>query len=173
MAPNNEKSDECLADSLADCEKLVAELKLSQPSLKNLANFGTPNEKPNVLLESLGDPHVGSFDFMLDKGLEYAVQDLDEVEFLLPADCGGQKITLKLDKCEIKSPSVPSGVKAMDWRVFPTEARQRGMSYKGRCVIGGWSLYFGLTLEGLKIRGGADSTWIIIIKITKAGQLLF
>ena len=139
MAPNNETKDDCLADSLADCEKLVAKLKLSQPCLKNLSkeNFGTPSEKPNVLLESLGDPHVGSFDFMLDKGLEYAVQDLDEVEFTLPPECGGQKIILRVDKCEFKQPSIPSGVRAMDWRIFPTEARQRGMSYKGRCVLTG------------------------------------
>ena len=112
MAPNNEKEEPCLAESLADCEKLVSKLTLSQPSLKNLSkeNFGTPNEKPNVLLESLGDPHVGSFNYMLDKGLEYAVKDLDELEFKLPPDCGGHKIVLKVDNCRFKSASIPSGM---------------------------------------------------------------
>ena len=142
MAPNNEKKEDCLAESLADCEKLVSKLTLSQPSLKNLSkeNFGTPNEKPNVLLESLGDPHVGSFNYMLDKGLEYAVKDLDELEFKLPPDCGGHKIVLKVDNCRFKSASIPSGVRAADWRIFPSEARQRGMSYKGSCVVTG--MYF-------------------------------
>ena len=139
MAPNNDKSEESLADSLADCEKKVAKLKISQPSLKNLTkeNYGTPKEKANVLLESLGDPHVGSFNFMLDKGLNYAVEDLDEIEFLLPPECGGQKITLKVEDARLNSPHVPGGTKVYTKEVYPTEARQRGMSYKGCCVVKG------------------------------------
>ena len=74
---------------------------------------------------------------MLDKGLEYAVNDLDELEFQLPPDCGSHKIVLKVDKCRFTPASIPNGVKAADWRIYPSEARQRGMSYKGRCVVTG------------------------------------
>ncbi len=139
MGPNKDKeNNSCLSDSLANCEKLVSKLTLSQPSLKNLTkgNYGKPKETPNVLLESLGAPHVGSFDFMLDKGLTYAVEDLDVVEFLLPPDCGGQKVSLRMEDARLMAPAVPNGVtNVMDQRVFPSEARQRGTSYKGKCIV--------------------------------------
>ena len=138
MAPNNNDENKSLSDALAKCEKIAAVLQNSKPSLKHLTldNFGKPKEQPNILLESLGAPHVGSFDYMLEKGLNYAVADIDELEFLLPAECGGQKITLKVEEARLCPPSVPPGaVGVMDTRVFPSETRQRGISYKGRCVV--------------------------------------
>ena len=139
MAPNGKDSGEgSFTESLAECEQRIASLNLSQPTLKNLTsqNFGLPKSEPNVLLESLGAPHVGSFDFMLDKGLNYAVADIDNMEFKLPDECGGHKINLRIDDARLCAPAVPPGAMGvMDTRVFPTETRQRGMSYKGKCVV--------------------------------------
>ena len=141
MAPNGKNneggSSEIYTNSLANCEKLIADLHVSQPTLKNLTSgsFGEPKAKPNVLLESLGAPHVGSFDYLLDEGLEYAVNDIDPVEFSVPEEWGGQKIALKLDNARICPPSVTPGAKVLETRIFPSESRQRGMSYKGRCVV--------------------------------------
>lgn len=134
MAPNKDK---VLKNSLIECEKSIANLHLSQPSLKNLTkeNFGKPKAVANPLLESLGAPHVGSFDYMLEKGLNYAVADLDAQEFKLPDECGGSRITLKVEEARICPPQVPQGVSnVMDMRIFPTEARQRGTSYKGKMI---------------------------------------
>ena len=65
---------------------------------------------------------------MLEDGLNYAVSDIDPVEFKLPSDCGGQLITLKLEEARLMSPEVPPGTAGvLDTRVFPIESRQRGM----------------------------------------------
>ena len=120
MAPNGKNneggSSEIYTNSLANCEKLIADLHVSQPTLKNLTSgsFGEPKAKPNVLLESLGAPHVGSFDYLLDEGLEYAVNDIDPVEFSVPEEWGGQKIALKLDNARICPPSVTPGAQVLE-----------------------------------------------------------
>jgi hypothetical protein len=72
MAPNKEKSKVFAGhdpDSLAKCEELVSDLTKSSPSMDTLhkESFGRPHKDHNVLLQSLGAPHVGSFNFMLDK----------------------------------------------------------------------------------------------------------
>jgi hypothetical protein len=33
-------------------------------------------------LQSLGKPHVGSFNYMMEDGLKLAVQDIDPLEFI-------------------------------------------------------------------------------------------
>ena len=70
MGPNNDKTNpfEALALALAECEMKSSNLKEAQPNLKNLKEFGLPSKDHNVLLQSLGAPHVGSFNFMLEKG---------------------------------------------------------------------------------------------------------
>ena len=106
-----------------------------KPSLRNLSSghFGQPRQTANPLLESLGSPHVGSFNFMLDSGLNYAVQDLEPIEFSLE---DGRRISLWIAECRIEKPSVPAGtVGVHDNRVYPSEARQRGSTYKGICRL--------------------------------------
>jgi hypothetical protein len=58
-------------------------------------------------LQSLGKPHVGSFNFMLDEGLKLAVQDIDPVEFIFEPT--GDRIKLWLVDARLEAPSVPSG----------------------------------------------------------------
>ncbi len=144
MAPNKEDGDGGVAftrhdpSNMATCEIRDSNMDDLKPSLANLTSreFGPPSKDHNVLLQSLGAPHVGSFDYMVDSGLNFAVADIDPIEFKLPDDCGGHKIVLKLEEAGIDKPSVPPGtVGVMDSRVFPAEARQRGISYKGRCWV--------------------------------------
>ena len=48
----------------------------------------------------------------------------------------GQKIKLWLVDARLETPSVPAGTYGVrETRVWPTEARQRGCSYKGRFVV--------------------------------------
>ena len=48
----------------------------------------------------------------------------------------GQKIKMWIVDCRLEAPAVPAGTYGVrDNRVWPTEARQRGCSYKGRCVV--------------------------------------
>jgi hypothetical protein len=58
-------------------------------------------------LQSLGKPHVGSFNFMLDEGPKLAVQDIDPVEFIFEPT--GDRIKLWLVDARLEAPSVPSG----------------------------------------------------------------
>ena len=129
MAPNNDTHPaEILATALANCELNSSDLKSSQPSLKNLKDFGKPPPEHNVLLQALGAPHVGSFNYMLEKRLNYAVDDLDAMEFKLPPECGEQLIKLKVEEARLLPSEVPPGaVGVLDTRIFPSETRQRGM----------------------------------------------
>ena len=106
------------------------------PTLRNLTSksWGRPAASQNELLQSLGKPHVESFNFMLDQGLNLAVADLEAVEFAVPET--GQRIGLRVTDATLAPPTVVDGaVGIKEPRVFPTEARQRGTSYKGRFTI--------------------------------------
>ncbi|XP_063243979.1 DNA-directed RNA polymerase I subunit RPA2 [Bacillus rossius redtenbacheri] len=102
------------------------------PSLKNLtSNFGSPS-KPNKFLQSLGKPHIESFNFFLDVGLKRAVENLLPVEFLLP---NGDRVSLVLTTAELQYPRVPKGtIGARSLRIFPSECRQRAATYKAAFV---------------------------------------
>ena len=113
MAPNPTSS---VFDEDAVCKKDRDE----KPCLQNLnsGKFGQTRNVANPLLESLGAPHVGSFNYMLDQGINYAVQDLDPLEFALD---DGRKISLWIAECRIEKPSVPAGtVGVTDNRVYPS-----------------------------------------------------
>ena len=55
---------------------------------------------------------------VLHQGINYAVQDLDPLEFALD---DGRKISLWIAECRIEKPSVPAGtVGVTDNRVYPS-----------------------------------------------------
>merc|ERR550519_1851461 len=71
---------------------------------------------------------------MLGDGLKLAVADLDPVEFLVPET--NDRISLWITDASISKPSVAVGsVGATNSQVYPTEARQRGGTYKGRVTL--------------------------------------
>jgi len=132
MAPNPDGNG---PETDFDEDRVVKASRDEKPSLHNLSDgkFGKPRNVANPLLESLGAPHVGSFNFMLESGLSLAVADLDPHEFSLD---DGRRISLWINDCRIDRPSVPAGtVGVVDNRVWPTEARQRGSTYKGHVRI--------------------------------------
>ena len=68
---------------------------------------------------------------MMEQGLPLMVSDLDPLEFSLPKS--GKRISLRITDCRLEKPAIPPGtLGAQDPRVWPTEDRQRGISYKGR-----------------------------------------
>ncbi|KAK4874170.1 hypothetical protein RN001_013530 [Aquatica leii] len=81
-------------------------------------------------LQQLGAPHVFSFNYMLNKGLDDAVADIKPVEFEIP---NGDRICLRVEDVSINCPLVPLGVIGVrDQRIFPTECRQRAGTYAGK-----------------------------------------
>merc|ERR1719193_381835 len=71
---------------------------------------------------------------MLTDGLKASVKDLDPVEFLIPET--GSRIAIWISDATVSKPGVvPGSVGATNKDVYPTEARQRGGSYKGRITV--------------------------------------
>ncbi|XP_043799953.1 DNA-directed RNA polymerase I subunit RPA2 [Apis laboriosa] len=113
---------------------------LIEPKLTNTSkNFGKPPEKQNPLLQRLGAPHIDSFNYMLEDGLCKAVKDNPHVYIHLP---NKDKVALWIDDVSIDQPSVPSGIIGVKThKIYPTECRQRGCSYKGKITVKlGWSI---------------------------------
>ncbi|PSN31851.1 DNA-directed RNA polymerase I subunit RPA2 [Blattella germanica] len=103
----------------------------TEPSLKNLtSNFGKVPEKQNEILQSLGAPHVDSFNYFLGDGIKKAVADILPMEFSLPSN---ERICIRLENVQISPPAVPPGTLGVkSATVYPSECRQRGASYKGQ-----------------------------------------
>ncbi|XP_046817891.1 DNA-directed RNA polymerase I subunit RPA2 isoform X1 [Vespa crabro] len=113
---------------------------LSEPKLTNTSpDFGIPPDIQNPLLQSLGLPHVDSFNYMLEDGLSQAIIDILPVYLQLAS---GDKIMLWIDNVTIHQPSVPTNVIGVkNYKIYPTECRQRGATYKGKITVKlGWSV---------------------------------
>ncbi|XP_014274585.1 DNA-directed RNA polymerase I subunit RPA2 isoform X2 [Halyomorpha halys] len=102
-------------------------------SLKNLtSNFGNPPEKQNEVLQSLGAPHVDSFNYMLETGFKNMPETLEPVEFVFQ----GSTLLFKINKVSLLPPAIPSNVVGVrKYLIYPTECRQRAATYSGRLVI--------------------------------------
>ena len=73
-----------------------------------------------------------------------AVDDLEPVEFSVPES--GDRVCLRVLDCAIEGPRIADGTGFVrETRVFPSEARQSGGSYKGPC-----RLRFSYTVNGVK-----------------------
>ncbi|RZC39794.1 DNA-directed RNA polymerase I subunit RPA2, partial [Asbolus verrucosus] len=104
-----------------------------EPTLSNLtnSNFGRPPDAQNEILQQLGLPHVSSFNYMINEGLDKAVEDLNPVEFVLNND----RIKLSIVEAHLNFPLLPMGaVGVKNTRIYPSECRQRASTYKGRFV---------------------------------------
>ncbi|CAH1963354.1 unnamed protein product [Acanthoscelides obtectus] len=107
---------------------------MNNPTLKNLtdSNFGVPPSKQNEVLQILGEPHVKSFNYMLEEGLAAAVEDLNPVEFML----NERKVKLMISNYTIANPCLPFGtICVKDTNIYPSECRQRAATYKGKLFV--------------------------------------
>ncbi|XP_076280843.1 RNA polymerase I subunit Rpl135 [Lasioglossum baleicum] len=113
---------------------------LIEPKLTNTSQtFGKPPEEQNTLLQNLGTPHTDSFNYMLEDGLSEGVRDNPLVYIHLPNE---EKVALWIDDVTVHQPSVPVGtIGVKNHRIYPTECRQRGCTYKGKMTVKlGWSI---------------------------------
>lgn len=76
---------------------------------------------------------------MLEDGLSEAVKDNPIVYIHLP---NKDKVALWIEDVSIHQPSVPSGtIGVKNHKIYPTECRQRGCTYKGKLTARlGWSI---------------------------------
>uniref|UniRef100_A0A182NE81 DNA-directed RNA polymerase subunit beta n=1 Tax=Anopheles dirus TaxID=7168 RepID=A0A182NE81_9DIPT len=104
------------------------------PELTNLRpQFKEIPKEQNPILSNLGRPHIDSFNYMLDEGIDDVIQRLDNLFFDLPNQ---NRIKLRIADITIAPPAVPASmVEAVEKRVFPSECRQKMDTYAGMCTI--------------------------------------
>lgn len=90
-------------------------------------------------MQSLGTPHIDSFNYMLEDGILEGLKDSPPVYLTLP---NGENIALWIDDVCIYQPTVPSGtIGVKSLKIYPSECRQRGSTYKGKITVKlGWSI---------------------------------
>lgn len=113
---------------------------LLEPKLTNTSpDFGIPPEEQNALLQNLGRPHIESFNYMLEDGISSAIRDIIPVNLQL---LNGDKVLLWIEDVSIYQPFVPPGmIGVRNHKIYPTECRQRGTTYKGKIMVKlGWSI---------------------------------
>ncbi|KAL1488883.1 hypothetical protein ABEB36_014676 [Hypothenemus hampei] len=107
---------------------------MSKPSLKNITdpNFGKPPDYQNELLKNFGDPHVTSFNYMVDHGLEKAIENLSPMEILVDE----RRVKVVITGFSLGNPQVPYGtIGVKNNLIYPTECRQGHSTYSGKFLI--------------------------------------
>ncbi|XP_023018323.2 RNA polymerase I subunit Rpl135 isoform X1 [Leptinotarsa decemlineata] len=107
---------------------------MENPSLKHLTrpDFGKPPENQNEKLQKLGEPHVKSFNYMIEKGLSAAINDLNPIEFLV----NERRVKLSISNFSFAKPAVPVGtIGVKRSNILPAECRQRAATYKGKFFV--------------------------------------
>lgn len=76
---------------------------------------------------------------MLKDGIEDCVHNMLPVKFEL---LNGERVEIKIENCTISSPQIPiDEIKVKTKQIYPSECRQRAITYKGMCNIRvGWSI---------------------------------
>lgn len=82
------------------------------------------------ILETLGEPHVTSFNHFLTTGMEQMIKSIEPYEFAL---LNGDKLKVSIESCSITRPEIPTQIKVKERKFFPAEARQRAVTYAGNC----------------------------------------
>lgn len=85
------------------------------------------------LLQTLGTPHIDSFNYFLEEGLATAINEIYPIQFSVGS---GDKIKFWIESAQVREPLVPDGTLGVKNRkIFPTECRQRGYTYKGLLTV--------------------------------------
>uniref|UniRef100_A0A182P955 DNA-directed RNA polymerase subunit beta n=1 Tax=Anopheles epiroticus TaxID=199890 RepID=A0A182P955_9DIPT len=107
--------------------KLLPELTNLRPEYKEIP------KQQNAILANLGRPHIDSFNYMLDEGIDDLLYRLEPLCFELENQ---NRIKLRITDINIAPPTVPMMlVEVAEKRVFPSECRQKPDTYAGMCTI--------------------------------------
>ncbi|KAG0595859.1 hypothetical protein M758_UG204100 [Ceratodon purpureus] len=80
-------------------------------------------------LFELTKPHVDSYDYFVERGLEEAVRRLQPLELKHPIS--GATLRLWVEKPNVSPPMKDLGSQALDQRLLPSECRLAGLTYRG------------------------------------------
>ncbi|XP_038045257.1 DNA-directed RNA polymerase I subunit RPA2-like [Patiria miniata] len=110
--------------------------KMAAPSFKNLQceNYGKISAEQHLPLQELTKPHIESFNYVMREGLSLAVRNIPPVEFELE---NGDRISFAFKDATVGLPMVSVRNRyATTLRIFPTECRQRGITYRAKLQAG-------------------------------------
>ncbi|EQC34809.1 hypothetical protein SDRG_07614 [Saprolegnia diclina VS20] len=123
-----------------------AKFGTSWPATNPSSAPGSCPQRTNPKLLKLVEPHVASFDYMLEEGLDLAVQSIAP----LSMDVGNSnKMTIWIESAQIGFPTTDASnnhAKAM----LPSECRQRGISYTAPLVVTLGRSFGGSAIEHLQ-----------------------
>jgi DNA-directed RNA polymerase beta subunit len=84
-------------------------------------------------LQDLISPHVESFNFALERGLQYALEEIRPHEMVDPK---GRRMVMALEGATIGYPTVDEkNVFSKSVQVFPSECRERATTYKAKLSL--------------------------------------
>ncbi|XP_068648469.1 DNA-directed RNA polymerase I subunit 2 [Aristolochia californica] len=84
-------------------------------------------------LQELVRPHIDSFDYFIDTGLDTMLLYIRPVQIIEPS--GGIKLRVWFEKAILQSPEKVDGHKSMHRPLLPNECRQAGLTYHGKLFI--------------------------------------
>ncbi|XP_053642694.2 DNA-directed RNA polymerase I subunit RPA2 isoform X1 [Cherax quadricarinatus] len=108
---------------------MITSKKTVELSLRHLKdqNFGKIPEVQNEAIQALAAPHVESFNFFLEEGLQALLSTLPALEFEM---LSGSRISLMVTDITVGKPRLPPGVaEVSNLDIYPKECVERGGSY--------------------------------------------
>lgn len=86
-------------------------------------------EKQHSYVQNLINNHINSFDYFLDTGLNEGINAVPPFIYMLPS---GQRLEVRVTNYKLFKPQIDGSCYARDKTLYPTECRQRGVSYMGK-----------------------------------------
>ncbi|XP_047136154.1 DNA-directed RNA polymerase I subunit RPA2 isoform X2 [Hydra vulgaris] len=94
---------------------------------------GKPLDNQNKALQEFIQPHIESFNYILENGLNEAVKLIIPQEFELP---DGRRAEISILDCSIGTPVVDdNNFTSKTQRVYPAECRERHCTYKAKLTV--------------------------------------
>lgn len=101
-------------------------------------DYGKPNKEQHLLLQTVTQAHVESFNYFMNDGLQKVVKHLEPVEFMTDGNgtMSSTKMSIAVKSILIYNPKVSEGNRhALQSKVFPAECRERRATYKGDVYV--------------------------------------
>jgi len=95
--------------------------------------YGPIAENARPALQHLGRSHVESFNFFLEEGMEFALNDIGLLEFEIPQTT--ERVGLQFLDMQYKKPGIARNSVDIDHKLYPSEFRQRGSTYKTKLTV--------------------------------------
>jgi len=113
-------------------EKTMSNLDIKHLSSPEFAN-GKPPKEQNKYLQEFIQPHIESFNYVIDEGLKRAVQLITPHQFELE---DGKRVEISIVDAEIGLPSIDEqDFHSKTQKIYPAECRERHTSYKAKMKV--------------------------------------